>query len=97
MSRKSKAELHSDELQQTIRDIIYGQPDVPAPSPSDLVHRLRIGSCVMDKNLMSIVEPKLIAEAANRIEQLEALITLIEDLDPNVMNEARTALEGKNG
>lgn len=35
-------------------------------------------------------------EAADRIEQLEALIALIEDLDPNVMDEARAALEGKD-
>jgi len=27
MRRKSKVERHSDELQQTIRDIVYGQPD----------------------------------------------------------------------
>lgn len=43
-------------------------------------------------------EPGRTAEqAADRIEQLEALIALIEDLDPNVMDEARAALEGKDG
>lgn len=42
-------------------------------------------------------EPGRTAEqAADRIEQLEALIALIEDLDPNVMDEARAALEGKD-
>jgi len=35
-------------------------------------------------------------KANDRIEQLKALIALIEDLDPNVMDEARAALEGKD-
>lgn len=39
---------------------------------------------------------KVMTDQAKRIEQLEALIALIEDLDPNVMDEARAALEGKD-
>lgn len=64
MRRRSKAERHVDEMQKTISDIIYGQPD-------DLVTRLRAGIHT------SVVPLALTNEAADRIEQLESLFPAI--------------------
>lgn len=74
MRSDNEAERHARDLEETIKDIIYGKSDAPALSFDDLVTRLRdfpVRDCCSQR-----------AEAADRIEQLEAeLRKAKEDLD----------------
>ena len=112
MSRKSKAQRYVDEMQKMVSDIIYGQPDAPAPNPDDLVARLRLISAWKTPGgpmpTEDMVNPHMTCtEAADRIEQLEAALEKIgavasqysirSGLAYKMINIAHTALKGNNG